>query len=171
MLDRPTDTAPRPMPLADGPPTYHQPLPGSTGDLLILVGRVMVGQLFVVSGFGKLMGLMTSGFGSAFVVALQKQGVPAPELMAVVGACVEFFGGLALVLGFMTRWAAVFVLIFTIVASFIGHRYWDVADAAARRGQEINFYKNVAIVGGFLWLFVTGAGRFSIDALWRRSRG
>jgi putative oxidoreductase len=161
-LHRYDETVPRPMPLADGPPTYYHPLPGSLGDILILVGRILVGQLYVVSGFGKLMGL------SAFAASLQKNGVPAPDIMAVIGACVEFFGGLALVLGFMTRWSAVLVLIFTIVATMIGHRYWEIADAAARRGQEVNFYKNVTIIGGFFWLMVTGGGRFSIDGLWRR---
>lgn len=161
MLDRPADSAPRSTPpLAAAPPADL--LPGSVGDLLILVGRIAVAQLYVVSGFGKLMGL------SAFAASLTRNGVPMPEVMAPIGAVVEFFGGLAVLVGFKTRWSAALILLFTIVATFIGHRYWEFVDAAVRRGQQVNFYKNVTISGGLLFLFVTGGGRFSIDGLWRR---
>ena len=159
MLDRPTDSAM--SPLAAAPPAAYDGL-GGAGDLLILVGRVLMGQIFVVSGFGKLMGL------SGFAASLAKNGVPAPDIVSVIAACVEFFGGVALVVGFMTRWAAVLMLVFTGVAAMVGHRYWEAAEPVFRRGQEINFYKNVTIIGGFLFLVVTGGGRFSIDGLLRR---
>jgi putative oxidoreductase len=162
MLDRPTDSAMSPH--AEASP-HHGGLPGSTGDLLLLIGRVLVGQLFVVSGWGKITAL------SVFTANMTKAGVPMPEVLGVVGPCVEFFGGLALVFGFMTRWTAALLILFTAVAASIGHRYWEVADAAMRRNQEIHFYKNVAIVGGFLFLIVAGAGRFSIDGLFRRRSG
>jgi putative oxidoreductase len=161
MLDRPADSAPRSTPpLAAAPPLDL--LPGSVGDLLVLVGRIAVAQIYVVSGFGKLMGL------SAFAASLARNGVPMPEVLAPIGAVVEFFGGLAVLLGFKTRWSAALILLFTIVATFIGHRYWDVVDPLLRRNQQTHFYKNVTIMGGLLFLIVTGGGRFSIDGLWRR---
>src|SRR5436190_12444005 len=43
-----------------------------------------------------------------------------------------------------------------------GHRYWEFAEAAARRAQDSNFYKNLAIMGGVVFAFVTASGRFSI---------
>src|SRR5436853_42005 len=89
----PLTCSPPGAPLADAPPTYREPLPASIGDLLLLVGRILIGQIFVVSGFWKLLGL------SAFGASLAARGVPAPETMAVLGAAAEFFGGLALLVG------------------------------------------------------------------------
>lgn len=161
MLDRPAAPVVG-APLADAPPTYREPLPASVGDLALLIGRILVGQLFLVSGFWKLLGL------SAFSASLARRGVPAAEVMGVIGAVVEFFGGLALVIGFKTRWAALALIAFTIVATAIGHRYWEFTDAAMRSAQQQNFYKNVTIIGGLFFAFVAGGGRFSVDGLWPR---
>jgi putative oxidoreductase len=163
MLDRPPVPPGPATPLTDAPPTYREPLPASVGDALVLIGRILIGQLFLVSGFWKVLGP------SAFGASLAQRGVPAAEVLGFIGAYVEFLGGLALVVGFKTRWAALALFVFTIIATGIGHRYWEFADAAMRRNQQSHFFKNVTILGGLLFAFVTGAGRFSIDALWRRS--
>ena len=160
MLDNRTQTAGRFDPQAA--PAYRE-LSDSASDLFILAGRILVGQLFVVSGFGKITVV------GVFAASLQKRGVPAPDVMALIGACVEFFGGLAVVLGFKTRWAATLMLIFTIVATAIGHRYWEFTDPAVRLVQYMNFYKNLTIAGGILFLIACGGGRLSIDGLLRRT--
>ena len=56
---------------------------------------------------------------------------------------------------------------FVIIATLIGHRYWEITEPAARRIQQSNFAKNITIIGGLILLVVTGAGRFSVDG-WRR---
>jgi len=96
--------------------------------------------------------------------------VPGSTFWAYIGAPVEFFGGLALLLGFATRYATLLMILFVIVATLISHRYWEFADATQRRIQNVNFYKNVAMVGGLFFLFVSAGGRFSIDG-WLRRRG
>ena len=68
-------------------------------------------------------------------------------------------------LGVATRYSALLMIVFTIVATLIGHRYWELTDAAARRMQQSHFAKNLTIVGGLVLLFVTAGGRFSIDGL------
>jgi putative oxidoreductase len=80
-----------------------------------------------------------------------------------VAAPVEFFGGIALILGLATRYVAALLLLFVIIATLSSHRYWEFAEAAARRAQDNNFYKNLAIMGGLVFAFVTAGGRFSID--------
>jgi putative oxidoreductase len=75
----------------------------------------------------------------------------------------EFFGGLALMFGFATRYVIGIMLIFMVVASFSSHAYWNFTDAAQRRLQDSAFWKNMAIIGGILFLFVSGPGRFSLD--------
>lgn len=156
MLDRPADSATSPTAAASAPG-----LPGSLGDLLMLVGRIAIGQLYVVSGFGKITALST------FAAGLAKDGVPASDVMAVIGASVEFFGGLALVFGLKTRWIAALLVLFTIFATLLRHRYWEF-EPPARGGQYGNFYKNITIIGGLLYVTAAGAGRFSIDGMFRR---
>lgn len=137
---------------------------GFGGDTAWLLARCFIGGIFVYSGFGKLLAL--DGFGAM----LAKAGVPMPEVMAAVGAAVEFLGGLAIVLGLQTRYAALLMALFTISATLISHRFWEFEDLAARKGQSVHFMKNLAILGAFLLLFVQGGGRLSFDGWWRRSK-
>jgi putative oxidoreductase len=125
--------------------------------VLLLLGRLLVAALFLPTGFGKLMNL------SAFATTLASRGFPVPGIMAPLGAAIEFLAPVAIVLGVKTRHAAVALMAFTIVATASSHRFWEFADAAARQAQANNFWKNAAILGGLLFLFVRGAGRLSID--------
>jgi putative oxidoreductase len=130
-------------------------------DPLLLLGRILLGGIFVVSGYAKLTGL------AAFATSLERRGVPFASTMAVIGACAEFFGGLAVVLGIEVRYAAVLMIAFVIVATLISHRFWELQDAA-RQAQQTQFAKNVAIIGGFVLIFARGGGRFAVERLWRR---
>jgi putative oxidoreductase len=132
------------------------------GDPWRLVGRILLGGIFCVSGYGKLMGL------AAFAASLEKNGVPYASALAPVGASVEFFGGLAIVLGVEVRSAALLMIAFVIVATLISHRFWELQDAA-RRAQLTQFSKNMAIIGGFALLHAAGGGRFAVERLWRRA--
>jgi putative oxidoreductase len=132
----------------------------SSRDWLLLLGRILLGGIFVLSGYGKLMGL------SAFAASLEQKGVPFASVMALIGAPVEFFGGLAIVLGIETRYAAALMVGFVIVATLISHRFWEYQDAV-RQMQKTQFSKNMAILGGFVVLFVQGGGRFALARLWR----
>ncbi len=132
-------------------------------DVVLLLGRVALGAIFVKSGLQKLMAL------GAFAASLAGRGVPQSEMWAVIGATVEFVGGLLIVAGFRTRDASLLMILFVIVATGISHRYWEFADAA-RRLQESQFFKNLSIIGGFLLLAATGSGRFGFDALLRRRK-
>jgi len=135
--------------------------PVKSDDLILLMGRLALGVIFVKSGLQKLMGL------SAFAASLAGRGIPQSATWAVIGATVEFIGGILIVTGFRTREASLLMILFVIVATGISHRFWEYAEAA-RRLQESQFFKNLAIIGGFLLLFVTGSGRFGLDALLRR---
>jgi len=132
------------------------------GDTICLLARILIGGIFVQSGFQKLMGL------DAFAAGLARNGIPTDiaPMLAPIGAGVEFVGGLAIVFGLMTRYAAVLMIVFVIVATLISHRFWAL-QGAERRTQTVQFAKNVAITGGFLCAFFTGAGRLSLDH-WRR---
>ena len=72
-----------------------------------------------------------------------------------------------MLLGIATRYAALALIAFTLVATGIAHRFWEF-DEAARRAQAINFNKNTSMVGGLLAMIVAGPGRFSLDRLLAR---
>ena len=132
----------------------------SGGSFFILLGRLALAAIFVPSGFGKLTHIDT------FAHSLAARGVSMPGLMAVIAACVEFFGSIAVVLGFKTRYAALLMAGFTAFAAVIGHRFWQVA-GPGHQDVYYHFMKNVAIIGGYLCLFAAGPGAIAID---RRGR-
>jgi putative oxidoreductase len=132
---------------------------GTTGDALLLIGRILLGWLFLTTAWGKLFGGI-DGF-AGYLRALK---VPAPEFWAWIGAVVEFVVGVTLILGLGTRYAALLCVLFLIVATALAHRYWEYPPAQMG-AQKTNFLKNLAILGGALFLFVSGGGRFSIDRM------
>ena len=125
-------------------------------DTLSLVGRVLLALLFVPAGFSKLMGFAgTVGY-------ISSVGAPLPQVAAVIAIIVELGLGLMLLVGFKTRFAAVVLAIFTVVASVLFHNYWSMpADKAFV--NQLMFFKNIAVAGGLLAFVAFGAGRFSID--------
>ena len=126
-------------------------------DALALLGRLLMAYLFVPSGFGKLMGF------SGVVGYIASKGVPMPEVCAAIAVVAELGLGLALLVGWKARWAAIGMAVFVVVITPIFHNYWAVPEAQVYM-QKLNFTKNLAIVGGLLAFAAFGAGRFSIDA-------
>ncbi len=121
-----------------------------------LLGRIVLAVIFVVSGFGKLTGFAgTAGY-------IASQGLPMPQLLAAVSILIELGGGLAVIIGWKTRWAALAFIVFLIVITPIFHNYW-AAPQEQMMAQQINFMKNLSMLGGFLLLLGFGPGRYSLD--------
>lgn len=119
---------------------------------LITVARVLLSIIFVVSGFGKL-----TGGPANFAVGLEGMGFPAPLFFAWATTLLELVGGLFVLVGFQTRYAAWALAAFCVGSAFVAH--FDFADQM----QMASFMKNLAVAGGFLLLSVTGPGPFSVD--------
>lgn len=143
-------------------PSYVDGLAANSADILLLVGRIMLGWIFVRSGYGKLFNV------EAVANSFPLRGIP--SFLAYIAVPFEFFGGIALMLGLVTRHVVLGFVIFMLVATLSSHRYWEFAELAQRRVQDANFYKNTAMLGGFFFLFVCGAGRLSLDR-WLRKPG
>src|SRR5579859_6190444 len=93
---------------------------------ILLLGRLLIGILYLPSGFGKLTGIHGPGL-NGFAQYLASKGVPGPAIAwAVLAATIEFFGSAALILGLQTRLAATLLVGFTVVAAILGHPFWAV---------------------------------------------
>jgi len=116
-------------------------------------GRILLSAIFVWSGWGKLTAPAAT---KAYMAAM---AMPMVDVGYVVAVLIELGLGLALLVGFKARWAALVLAGFSVVTGLIFHT--NFGDQA----QAINFMKNVAMAGGFLQVAAFGAGAFSIDAL------
>jgi len=122
----------------------------------ILVARIFLMLLMIIFGWPKLIHF------DATIAAMVHFNTPLPTLAAVIAVVVELGFGVLLILGLFTRPLALLTAIYVVGTAFIGHSYWKLTGAAVE-GSEINFYKNISIVGGLLLLFVTGGGRYALD--------
>jgi len=121
-----------------------------------LVGRVLLALIFIIAGYGKITGFEgTVGY-------MQAYNVPMTQVLAVLAIIVELGGGLMIAVGWKARWAAAAIFIFVLVASFIFHAFWAVPADQAQL-QNIMFMKNLAIMGGMLYIIVYGSGPLSVD--------
>jgi putative oxidoreductase len=121
-------------------------------EYLAPVGRLLMSSLFIWAGIGKLTNISGTiqGFGGHY-------HIPLPEVATGIAVIVELGGGLLLLVGFKTRWAAAVLAIWCLITGFAFHL------PAGDLPNMINFYKNLVMAGGFLYVVANGAGSFSID--------
>jgi putative oxidoreductase len=117
----------------------------------LLAGRLLLAYIFVVAGYGKIVGFAgTAGY-------MAKYGMPMVQVLLVATILVELVGGLMLAVGWKARWAALAIFLFIIPTTIIFHPVW------ADPGQMVQFNKNLAIMGGMLYVVFCGPGKLSLD--------
>jgi putative oxidoreductase len=129
-------------------PAYNPMLP--------LAGRLLIATIFLVSGIRKVLGF------AGTVAYFTKLGFPAAEVFTVIAIVIEIGGGILLIVGWKTRWVAWLLALFTLIAMLMAHRFWEF-DAAQFNNQLNHFLKNVAMIGGLLFVAAFGPGRASVD--------
>lgn len=121
-------------------------------NIQLLVGRVLMSTIFIMSGFGKLGAVEgTAGY-------IASLGIPAASITVWLVIALEILGGIAILVGFFTRYAAWALAAFCVASGYLGHYYPE------DQMQMIGFMKNLALAGGFLALASAGAGAYSVDA-------
>ena len=121
-----------------------------------LAGRILLALIFVISGYNKLVGF------DGTVGYIASKGLPLPQLAAAAAIAIELIGGILLVIGWQTRWAATAIFLFMIPTTLIFHAFW-AAPAANLQMETIQFMKNLCIMGGMLYVMAFGAGPLSLD--------
>src|SRR5918995_4170681 len=109
--------------------------------VVLLVGRILIGVLFLVAGLMKVANVAGT---TAYMTRL---GFPAPELFAYLSMVIEVAGGILLIIGWQTRKVAWFLALYVMVALGAAHRFWEY-DQSQRVNQINHFLKNLAITGG-----------------------
>ena len=119
--------------------------------VLALIGRVVLGAVFILSGVSKL------GVASEVQGYIASVGLPVPLLGYIIALVVEIGGGALLLVGYRTKLVAGVLAAFCVIAALLFHR------ALGDQDQLIHFMKNLAMAGGLLQIAAFGAGRISLD--------
>ena len=127
-------------------------------DELILAARLLLATLFLIFGWRKLKDY------SGTVNQMVQLGAPLPILAAAVATFMELPVAFAVAVGALARPSALLMFFYTLGTALIGHRYWTMTGADYVDSMD-SFYKNLSIMGGFLLLYVTGPGKYSLDRL------
>ncbi len=126
-------------------------------DTALLLGRLLMASQFLIAGIPKAL----QGYGGGFAQYLGSQGVPYPEIVGAIAVAIEVLVPVALVLGLWPRISALLLIAFVIVATGLAHRFWEFPEAQ-QQAQMNNFLKNVALIGGLLFYYVSGPGAWSL---------
>jgi putative oxidoreductase len=130
------------------------------GDELILAARLLLATLFLIFGWRKVRDY------SGTVAQMTQLGLPMPVVATAASIFMELPVAFAVAIGAFTRPSAALMALYTLGTALIGHRYWTVKGADYVDSLE-GFYKDLSIMGGFLLLYITGPGKYSVDALFR----
>ena len=114
---------------------------------LMAVGRTLLVLIYFIGGFGLLTGDVPVDYAAS-------KGVPAFAVW--IGFAIKLFGGMAVIVGFQTRIAALLLVLFTLGTAFIFHPFWV-------EGEWSSFWKEISMIGGLLFVAAVGPGALSVD--------
>ena len=126
-----------------------------------LGGRILFALIFLVSTVGH--------FTKAEIDMAAAHGVPLASIVVPIAGLIALAGGLSVAAGYRARVGAWLLVLFLVPVTLVMHNFWAVQDPAMAQMQQINFFKNLSLIGGALMIAFFGAGPMSIDA-WLNDR-
>lgn len=124
---------------------------------LMFFARLCIAAIFILAGVSKFMSFdQTAAY-------MASKGLTMIPLFLFGAATIEILGGLLLVFGYKTRLAAIILILFLIPTTLIFHDFWNLS-GADQAAQQIEFLKNLAILGGLLYVLAVGSGRCALDS-------
>ena len=126
-------------------------------DTALLIGRIALVVMYIMSGSQKFMDL------TSLAAMIGSKDLPMPMILATLAAITEVAGGILIAVGLQTRLVAIGLLIFTAIATYFFHDFWNQPPGPEQTNNMIHAMKNLSICGAFLMLAGTGAGRYAMD--------
>jgi putative oxidoreductase len=125
-------------------------------DYVVLLGRICYVLIFLLSVPGH--------FSKGHIDFAASQGVPLAFLAVPASGIIALAGALSILVGYRAKWGAWLLVLFLVPVTVMMHNFWSVSDPAAAQMQQINFMKNLSMLGTALMIAYFGAGPLSIDA-------
>ena len=132
-------------------------------DYVQAIGRVLISAVFIVFGYIQFTHIGNYIANPAVLkVAGMTGGILSPTVIAYLVAAIDLFGGVLILVGYQTCWTAIVLIVFVVLTLLLVHTFWTM-EGAARAANQGNFYKNLGLIGGLLFLIALGPGRCSLD--------
>ena len=122
---------------------------------LPLIGRILIAQIFITSGLGKIGGFAQTAAGMA------SKELPFAEVLLVITIVIELGAGLMILLGWRARLGALALFLWMVPVTLLFHNFWAVPESA-KMVQQIMFQKNLVMMGAMLYIMAFGSGRYSL---------
>jgi putative oxidoreductase len=148
------------MPTLAAPFGRHRigPLFGSSATAqryVVPLGRLLFALIFILSAPTLISG--------SVIEAAHQHGVPLPSLAVPLAGIIALAGGLSVALGYHGRIGAWLLVLFLVPVTLYMHAFWGASNAAAAHTQQIEFLKNLALIGAALLVAYFGSGPLSLD--------
>ena len=113
-------------------------------EIAFILGRILFGVYFAYSGFNHFKNMkMLTGYS-------QMKGVPLPSLAVPFTGLLLLLGGLSFIFNYYAQYGSILLAVFLLPTTFMMHNFWKVKDAQQKMGEQINFTKNLALLGAVL---------------------
>ena len=121
-----------------------------------LAGRILISAIFLLSGIGKIGGFANTA------AYMSSKGIPMVNVLLAITIVIEIGAAAMLILGWKARWGAAILFLWMIPVTLLFHNFWAIP-AEQQMIQQIMFMKNLAIMGGMLFIMAFGSGPYSAD--------
>jgi putative oxidoreductase len=122
---------------------------------IVLLGRLLFVAIFLSAG--------PNHFSAGTIGYAASKGVPLANIAVPLSGIIALAGGLSILLGYKAKIGAWLIVLFLLPVSFMIHNFWADADAGMRMMNQINFMKNMSMIGGALLISYFGSGPLSLD--------
>lgn len=130
---------------------------GWTSSFFMLIGRLLIAAIFLLSAYLKVVNY------DGTEAYMASKGLPMVPLLLGLSIVIEFVGGLSLVFGYKARALAVVLILYLIPVTLMMHDFWMIQDPMQSQNNMYHFFKNLAIMGGLLYVMTAGSGYFGFD--------
>jgi putative oxidoreductase len=126
------------------------------------ISRVLISAVFIVFGYIQLTHIGNYIANPAVVKVAGMTGVLSPTVIAYLVMAINLVGGILILVGYQTRWTSIVLIVFVVFTLIFVHNFWTM-EGPARIGNQVNFYKNLVIIGALLLLIIHGPGSCSLQ--------